>query len=683
MNGNFRKPEFVKRYEYTYYDLETPLNAIVANNARQTKDNYRFVVDNSSEANPIDWYNAYLEVDFQLVTLADSTVGIVGGNIDNENKICTTTNGHTFIKEIQVECNGISVYTNMKANESSNALTLLKYTKSYADSIGKDQFFYVDGPTGLAEARSTEDDYNEGFAKRKKLTDAAAVNKISIPLNLYSYFAAFKNQLHPNIKTNILIKLENDNNIIFRKGAAPDSKVIVTKMRLWCPKIIFNGLGMKEYTEKYLKPKKWTYLKEHHEIIQTTAVNSYFRISTGIRRPRHVLVWVVNNVKYNSQQGNIFSFNTFAVGTANRYFTKYERDDDVNPALLWEMIKLKIREQTLKYAKNKKAKTLKMEDELEKRINLLQNMIDYNGTGEQEKLDATKEQELKKAELERIIEYRTNGAILRAKCRWHNEGEKNTKYFLNLEKRHYKNGVINQLKTGENEFVTSDKEILSECETFYKNLYSSHLDASRNDFQNDNFFSVDTNTKVLDDRERQTCEGFITKQECLQALKDMEPNKTPGSDGLPAEFYKIFWNEISDYLINSINHAFGNGQLSVTQRRGIIKLIPKKDTETNLIKNWRPITLLNCDYKIAAKAIANRIKNVLPNMINNDQTGFIKGRFIGENIRLIDGVIQFAAAKNISGLLLFLDFEKAFDTVEWTFIQRTFKHFNFGPSIIN
>ena len=347
------------------------------------------------------------------------------------------------------------------------------------------------------------------------------------------------------------------------------------------------------------------------------------------------------------------------------------------------MIKLKIREQTLKYAKNKKAKTLKMEDELEKRINLLQNMIDYNGTGEQEKLDATKEQELKKAELERIIEYRTNGAILRAKCRWHNEGEKNTKYFLNLEKRHYKNGVINQLKTGENEFVTSDKEILSECETFYKNLYSSHLDASRNDFQNDNFFSVDTNTKVLDDRERQTCEGFITKQECLQALKDMEPNKTPGSDGLPAEFYKIFWNEISDYLINSINHAFGNGQLSVTQRRGIIKLIPKKDTETNLIKNWRPITLLNCDYKIAAKAIANRIKNVLPNMINNDQTGFIKGRFIGENIRLIDGVIQFAAAKNISGLLLFLDFEKAFDTVEWTFIQRTFKHFNFGPSIIN
>ena len=139
MNGNFRKPEFVKRYEYTYYDLETPLNAIVGNNARQTKDNYRFVVDNSSEVNPIDWYNAYLEVDFQLVAFADGAG--IAADANNGDHDCTTTNGHTFIKEIQVECNGISVYTNMRANESSNALALLKYTKSYADSVGQDQFF--------------------------------------------------------------------------------------------------------------------------------------------------------------------------------------------------------------------------------------------------------------------------------------------------------------------------------------------------------------------------------------------------------------------------------------------------------------------------------------------------------------------------------------------------------------
>ena len=230
MNGNFRRPEFVKRYEYNYYDLETPLNSIVANNLRQTKNNYRFTVDNSSEVNPIDWYNAYLEVDFKLVTLADSAVGITAGT-GNVANFGTTTNGQTFIKEIQVECNGITVYNNTRANESSNVLSLLKYTKSYADTVGKDQFVFVDSSTGTAEPRPAEALFNEGFAKRKTLTDAASVNKISIPLNLYSYFGAFKNNLHPNLKTNILLTLEDDHNIIFKHANAPNSKVILTKLR--------------------------------------------------------------------------------------------------------------------------------------------------------------------------------------------------------------------------------------------------------------------------------------------------------------------------------------------------------------------------------------------------------------------------------------------------------------------
>ena len=105
----------------------------------------------------------------------------------------------------------------------------------------------------------------------------------------------------------------------------------------------------------------------------------------------------------------------------------------------------------------------------------------------------------------------------------------------------------------------------------------------------------------------------------------MGTEKTPGTDGLPGEFYKVFWKDISAILIRALNYAYETGQLSVTQRRGIIKLIPKKDAEPFFIKNWRPLTLLNCDYKIAAKSIANRLKPSLPNLINYDQTGFIKG----------------------------------------------------------
>ena len=343
MNGNFRHPKFVKRYEYNYYDLETPLNAIVANNATQTKNNYRFEVDNSSEANPIDWYKAYLEVEFKLVTLADSTVGIEVG-ADNNNKKCTTTNGQTFIKKIEVECNGITVYNNTRANESANVLSMLKYTKSYADTVGKDQFFFVDSSTRTAEPRPAQALYNEGFGKRKLLTDAAAVNNISIPLNLYSYFGAFKNNLHPNLKTTILLALENDNNIIFNAGAA--AKVIITKLRLWVPKIIFNEDGLKAYLSDYLKPKTWIYQKEHHEIKQSGATNDAFRISTGIRRPRHVFIWAVPTLAYNNQGANIFTFGLNKVG-GDQGFARAQME--INNSIYYPQLELSSAEESRLY----------------------------------------------------------------------------------------------------------------------------------------------------------------------------------------------------------------------------------------------------------------------------------------------------------------------------------------------
>ena len=345
MNGNFRRPEFVKRYEYIYYDLETHLNANVANNARQIKNNYRFEVDNSSEANPIDWYNAYLEVDFKLVQLADSAAGITAGT-GNVANFCTTTNGQTFIKTIKVECNGISVYNNTRANESSNVLSVLKYTKSYADTVGKDQFFFLDSSTGTAEPRPAEALYNEGFAKRKKITDAASTNNISIPLNLYSYFAAFKNNLHPNLKTNILLTLEDDHNIIFKNAGAPDLKVILTKLRLWVPKIIFNGVGLKAYLEDYLKPKQWNYLKEHQEIKQNGATNDAFRITAGIRRPRHVFIWAVPTLSYNNQGADIFTFGISNIG-GNRAYARAQLE--MNNSMFYPQLEFSSTEESRLY----------------------------------------------------------------------------------------------------------------------------------------------------------------------------------------------------------------------------------------------------------------------------------------------------------------------------------------------
>ena len=123
----------------------------------------------------------------------------------------------------------------------------------------------------------------------------------------------------------------------------------------------------------------------------------------------------------------------------------------------------------------------------------------------------------------------------------------------------------------------ADKDILTECASFYENLYESKSMAGH--LLDKSVFFDSENDTVLQDYEQNACEGSLTEKECLKALKSMDSEKTPGTDGLPAEFYKIFWNDIASTLINALNFAYETGKLSITRRRGIIKLIPKKDAE--------------------------------------------------------------------------------------------------------
>ena len=98
------------------------------------------------------------------------------------------------------------------------------------------------------------------------------------------------------------------------------------------------------------------------------------------------------------------------------------------------------------------------------------------------------------------------------------------------------------------------------------------------------------------------CEGMLSKKECHLALKDIDNGKSPGSDGLSSEFYKVFWDDINLEVVVSINYGFEKHQMPICQKRGIITLVLEKDKPTNLLGNLRPISLLNKDYKIAMKA---------------------------------------------------------------------------------
>ena len=152
-------------------------------------------------------------------------------------------------------------------------------------------------------------------------------------------------------------------------------------------------------------------------------------------------------------------------------------------------------------------------------------------------------------------------------------------------------------------------------------------------------------------------------------------------DGFTWEFYNCFFDLLGRDLVDSFNSAYNTGERSISQRRGVITLVPKEDSDLELLNNWRTITLLNLDYKIASKIIARRIEKVLPVLICSDQSGFVKGRYMGQNIRLINDILKQTKLQDIPGILLQLDFQKAFDTIEWKFIQNAIAFFNFGKSI--
>ena len=219
-------------------------------------------------------------------------------------------------------------------------------------------------------------------------------------------------------------------------------------------------------------------------------------------------------------------------------------------------------------------------------------------------------------------------------------------------------------------------DILKEIKNFYSSLYAKrNQETSKYNFFDDSIYKLKEENKLK-------CEGKLTLYECEQALKQMKNNKSPGSDGITIEFYNTFWDDIKTHILNSLNYSFDNGKLSELQSQSLITLLPKQDKDTTLLSNWRPISLLNTDYKIGTKALANRMKDVLPEIISHTQTGFVKGRYIGESVRLLEEVLDYVETNNIPCLLFFSDFEKAFDSVDHDYLLETLKHLNFGENFI-
>ena len=317
---SFRNPEYLERYEDVVFDLEREL-AAPANNNEQLKEGYKFIADNTGEATPFDWYNARFSVDFKVQLLN-------GTNFNNNNPQAGIVNGSSsFIKKLTITANGRDVYSCNYANHVVNIKNLLEYNPSYAESVATNEFFYLDktrnanateftinntNVTGGANVvKGREANYNKGFALRRALIGNSVIIKCEIPLNRYSFFESLEDKLLPNTKIELSFDLESDNDLIWRDGGNA-CRVVISKFKLFVPRITFNKKGQEIYLSNYLKPYKWTYLNEVIELTNPIQQRTgHFRITNAISKPRHVFVFGINTANVGNQEENQFLYNTF------------------------------------------------------------------------------------------------------------------------------------------------------------------------------------------------------------------------------------------------------------------------------------------------------------------------------------------------------------------------------------
>ena len=241
-----------------------------------------------------------------------------------------------------------------------------------------------------------------------------------------------------------------------------------------------------------------------------------------------------------------------------------------------------------------------------------------------------------KLDLDNIVDKKTEGAIICSKCGWYQHGEKLTTFFLNLEKQNTTYTTAGHLIDDDKD-ITDLKEINACTCKFYKKLFKKNV--SKSDSEKKSFLNSIA-LPNLTSKSFDICESEITEKDLITALKSMPYGKSPGHDGLTKEFYEHFWDDLKFYFINSLKQSKIEGNLSISQRQAVIKLIAKKDRDKRFAKNWRPISLLNVDTKILSTSLAEKLKNVLPELISSIKTAYVKNRCICESGRLISDVIE-------------------------------------------
>ena len=351
----------------------------------------------------------------------------------------------------------------------------------------------------------------------------------------------------------------------------------------------------------------------------------------------------------------------------------------LNPCLLWECIKAQIRSVSMVYSKGIARRKSGDKQLLLNELNALETQLSNGPSSHQleERIIKTKNA------LEVYTLSETRGAQIRAGIKFSELGEKCNKFFLNLEKNRSASNTIFKLNDGDTTINSCDTIlafIMNHYETIYKNppLIQHVLDTN-----NTNPFLNQAYVNTLDENEKEDMDTIITSNEILATLKCMKNDSAPGLDGLPVEVYKLFWVDIEPILTKVFNYCYESGSLAPSQSKALLCLIHKGGSSAREdISSWRPIALLNADYKILAKLLALRLQKVLKKLIDPNQCAFVKGRGISYMLREVYDLIEREKNKESQSILLSIDYSKAFDTLSTDAIIKALNLYGFGDYFI-
>ena len=246
-----------------------------------------------------------------------------------------------------------------------------------------------------------------------------------------------------------------------------------------------------------------------------------------------------------------------------------EFNEVLDKRVLWDLIKYRIRQCTIKYSKTKTRQRKAKLQQVEECIKECSYKCDKDPSPQN-----LEELESLQAEYENLYDFITQGTIIRSRATWYEMGERNNKYFLNLETSNKKKTSVRKIFTSKGSLTHDPQKIMYELESYYSNLYAKN--SSANSATISAFIKDSNQIPKLPENLRNICEGKLGYGECYNVLKTFQKNKSPGNDGLTVEFYIAFWPLIGTLLVDSLNYAFEYGELSNSQKQAIITLIEKK-----------------------------------------------------------------------------------------------------------